>query len=328
MRLRLLPFVVREPVEPAQGRPWGMSNVRRIAIMRAGKFIKGSITMSTLTEFSRGGLTFDVVDSGPVDAPGGSATSNLPVVLLHGFPERASCWDAVTPLLNEAGLRTVAPDQRGYSPRARPERVRDYRVSELAADVIALADELAAPRIHLVGHDWGAMVAWAVAADYPERIASLTALAVPHPGAYLRAMLRGQLLRSWYMGFFQLRGIAEWALTKGVTSGRGPQLGPAGFTEQMRTEIVEYGALTGGLNWYRALRFSDPGLRNRKVVVPTTHIWSENDAFLSRAGARGCAAMVDAPYEFIVLEGVDHWIPQRQPATVAAAIIERAASAE
>lgn len=278
-----------------------------------------------LSEFTRGNWTFDVIDSGPVAAHDGSPVSDLPVVLLHGFPERASCWSGVTPLLNEMGLRTVAPDQRGYSPRARPERVRDYCVAELAADVVALADELGTDKIHLVGHDWGAAVAWAVAADHPDRIASLTALAVPHPGAYLRAMAHGQLLRSWYMGFFQLRGVAEWVLTKGIRVERGPRIGPPGFAEQMRSEIVDYGALTGGLNWYRAMGYADPGLRNRRVTVPTTHIWSDCDVFLSRAGARGCAAMVDAPYDFIVLEGVDHWIPQRQPATVADAIIARIA---
>ena len=102
-----------------------------------------------ITEFSRDGWTFDVVDSGPI--PG--AASDIPVILLHGFPERASCWEDVTPLLNERGLRTVAPDQRGYSPGARPQSVRDYRIDELVDDVIALADALDAPRFHLVGHD-------------------------------------------------------------------------------------------------------------------------------------------------------------------------------
>ncbi|MGW0037904.1 alpha/beta fold hydrolase [Gordonia sp. NPDC003376] len=271
-----------------------------------------------ITEFSRGGYIFDVIDSGPAD-------SAIPVVLLHGFPERASCWESVTPVLNQAGLRTVAPDQRGYSPRARPDPVRDYRMSELVADVIALADALDAPRIHLAGHDWGAGVAWAVAADHPDRVATLTTFAVPHPGAYLRAMPRGQLLRSWYMGLFQIPRLPEWLISTGA-SGRGPQIGSPGFTETLRTDIVEYGALTGGLNWYRAMRLGDRSLFNRKVTVPTTYVWADRDVFLSRAGARGCAAMVDAPYEFRVLEGVDHWIPQRRPEAVADAILSRVAS--
>ena len=273
-----------------------------------------------ITEFSRDGYIFDVTDAG---VSAGGAEASIPVVLLHGFPERASCWDKVTPLLNAHGLRTVAPDQRGYSPRARPKAVRDYRVAELVKDVIALADALEAPKIHLVGHDWGAMVSWAVAADHPDRIATLTALAVPHPGAYLRAMPRGQLLRSWYMGVSQIPGLAEWALTKAGGSRRIEGFGPSGFAEQLRTEIIDYGALTGGLNWYRAMRYLDRGLANRKVTVPTTHIWSDGDIYLSRAGARGCARMVDAPYDFIILEGVDHWIPQRRPEQVADAILAR-----
>ncbi|MGC5248853.1 alpha/beta fold hydrolase [Gordonia sp. DT219] len=277
----------------------------------------------TISEFTRDGLTFDVTDSGVTRSDDAAAADDVPIVMLHGFPERASCWDAVTPLLNAQGYRTVAPDQRGYSPRARPSAVRDYRTSELARDVIALADALDAPKIHLVGHDWGSAVAWSVAGDHPDRVATLTALAVPHPGAYLRAMPRGQLLRSWYLGLFQIPRLPEWLLSKGVTSPRAPQIGPPGFTDHLRTEIVEYGALTGGLNWYRALKYGDRGLMNRKVTVPTTYIWSDGDIFLSRAGARGCAQMVDAPYDFIVLEGVDHWIPQRRPREVADAILAR-----
>ncbi|QUD82422.1 alpha/beta fold hydrolase [Gordonia polyisoprenivorans] len=277
-----------------------------------------------ISEFGRDGYVFDVLDSGRVrsgEVPG----ADIPIVLLHGFPERAACWNLVTPILNERGYRTVAPDQRGYSPRARPAAVRDYRISELARDVIALADTLDAPKIHLVGHDWGSGVAWAVAADYPDRVATLTALAVPHPGAYLRAMPRGQLLRSWYMGVFQIPGFAEWALSKGMSNPRAARFGPPGFAEQLQTDIIDYGALTGGLNWYRALKYGDRGLMNRKVTVPTTHIWSDGDVYLSRAGARGCAQMVDAPYDFIVLEGVDHWIPQRRPEQVAEAILARIA---
>ena len=279
-----------------------------------------------ITQFSRDGWTFDVVDSGPI--PG--AASDIPVILLHGFPERASCWEDVTPLLNERGLRTVAPDQRGYSPGARPQSVRDYRIDELVDDVIALADALDAPRFHLVGHDWGAAVSYAVATRHPDRVATLTTLAVPHTGAFLRAMPRGQALKSWYMGFFQLPKVPEKLIAYGAKHGGGAggrlEMYP-GFSERLSREIVDYGALTGGINWYRAMRFSSiDSLAGGKVRVPTTYLYGDKDRFLSKAGARGCSEFIDAPYEFVVLPGVDHWMPQRAPEAIADAITARAES--
>lgn len=279
-----------------------------------------------ITQFSRGGWTFDVVDSGPI--PG--AVSDIPVILLHGFPERASCWEDVTPLLNERGLRTVAPDQRGYSPGARPQSVRDYRIDELVDDVIALADALDAPRFHLVGHDWGAAVSYAVATRHPDRVATLTTLAVPHTGAFLRAMPRGQALKSWYIGFFQLPKVPEKLIAYGAKHGGGAggrlEMYP-GFSERLSREIVDYGALTGGINWYRAMRFSSiDSLAGGKVRVPTTYLYGDKDRFLSKAGARACSEFIDAPYEFVVLPGVDHWMPQRAPEAIADAITARVES--
>lgn len=279
-----------------------------------------------ITQFTRDGLLFDVADSGP-QSP---TASELPVVLLHGFPERASCWEGVTSLLNERGLRTVAPDQRGYSRGARPRPIRAYRMDELVDDVIALADALDAPRFHLVGHDWGASVAYLVAARHPDRVATLTTLAVPHPAAFLRAMPHGQAIKSWYMAFFQLPGLPERALTYLARSGGGPggrfELYP-GYSERLSREIVDDGALTGGLNWYRAMRYqSVRSLADEIVRVPTTYVYGDKDSFLGKAGARGCAAFVDAPYEFIVAEGVDHWMPERVPELVADAVVARVES--
>src|SRR5580765_1950364 len=119
-----------------------------------------------MQEYRNGDLTFDVDDSGPA---GGDV-----VVLLHGYPENRTSWHAVTPLLTAAGYRVLAPDQRGYSPRARPLRRRDYRMSELVDDTLALVDASGAHQVHLVGHDWGGAVAWAFAATYPDRLFTLT----------------------------------------------------------------------------------------------------------------------------------------------------------
>ncbi|MFT4043786.1 MAG: alpha/beta fold hydrolase [Gordonia sp. (in: high G+C Gram-positive bacteria)] len=276
-----------------------------------------------INQFTRDGLVFDVIDSGP------RAATEAPVVALHGFPERASSWNGVTRILNDAGVRTLAPDQRGYSPGARPAKVRDYRLSELVGDVLALINTLDVPQVHLLSHDWGSAVAWSIAAQHPDRIASLTALAVPHTGAFLRAMPRGQLLKSWYMAAFQIPALPERVITKGSTilAARGRQSWlPAGSLDDLTTGIIEYGALPGGLNWYRALRFADPAAGRRKVSVPTTYIWGERDAFLSRAGARGCSEMVTGPYEFIALSGADHWLPQRHPDAIAEATLRRIAS--
>ena len=138
------------------------------------------MTSPRLTSFVSQGWTFDVRDSGPLDGP--------VVVALHGFPQTSGSWSAVTPLLTDAGYRVLAPDQRGYSPRARPTAVDDYTMDHLCADVLALADAAGADRFHVLGHDWGAAVAWALAADRPDRLASLTAVSVPHPAALVRSM--------------------------------------------------------------------------------------------------------------------------------------------
>jgi pimeloyl-ACP methyl ester carboxylesterase len=146
--------------------------------------------------YGRGDLTFDVLDEGP---PGGAV-----VVLLHGFPQQNTSWNTVIPRLTEQGYRCLAPNQRGYSRTARPRGRWNYRTSELVADVCALIDATGARRVHLVGHDWGAAVAWIVAASAPERLATLTALSVPHPAGFQKAVVTSrQGLASWYMFFFQ-----------------------------------------------------------------------------------------------------------------------------
>ncbi len=273
-----------------------------------------------ITEVSRSGLVLDVIDEGPIDG-------DL-VVLLHGFPERATCWRSVAPLLHEQGLRTLALDQRGYAPRARPRRRRDYRITELADDVVALLDQAGAGTpVHVVGHDWGAIVAWAVALRRPDLVATLTAVSVPHPGAFLRSMLLSdQLLRSWYMLLFQLPRLPELgARRRGSVFDRA--LVHAGMTPdevaRCRAEVVDDGALPGGLGWYRALPFLDRSLPGRHVTVPTTLLWSDGDVALGRKGAELTETYVDAPYRLVVLPGVTHWIPTQAPAACAEAILDR-----
>ncbi len=274
-----------------------------------------------IEEYSRAGLTFDVVDEGPLDGD--------PVVLLHGFPQRASAWASVAPRLHEQGLRTLAPDQRGYSPRARPRLRTAYRLPELVADVEALVDRIGGP-VHLVGHDWGAVVGWSLASGRPDLLRSFTAVSVPHPGAFLSAMVHGpQLLDSWYVFFFNLPFLPE-LVVRARPDAIETALRKGGMTEadvaRFRREIVEYGALSGGLAWYRALPFSALGRNRGKVSVPTTYVWSDRDVALSRTGAEACGDWVTGPYELVVLEGVSHWIPEHTPDLLADVVLARIAS--
>ncbi len=155
-----------------------------------------------MEQYHRGELTFDVIDAGPADGP--------VVVLLHGFPQFNTSWNAVIDRLTAQGYRCLAPNQRGYSPGARPLRRRDYRMPEIVEDIRALIDASGAERVHLAAHDWGAAAAWAAAAELPDRIATLTSFSVPHPGAFLKGLVTSrQGLMSWYMYFFQLPWLPE-----------------------------------------------------------------------------------------------------------------------
>jgi pimeloyl-ACP methyl ester carboxylesterase len=274
-----------------------------------------------MDQYRRGELVFDVIDAGPADGP--------VVVLLHGFPEQNTMWDSITPRLTARGYRCLAPRQRGYSPGARPTRRRDYRISELTADVLALIDASGAQRVHLVGHDWGAMVAWRVAQEFPDRLLTLTSLSVPHPGAYMKSLVTSrQALASWYIYFFQLPRIPEWYMLRGkgtftmsgLVKSRAPHA--LALAESEAKAMAEPGALTSALNWYRAFPLNDPREFGKKVTVPTMFIWSDGDIALLEKGAQATRDYVDAEYRFEVLKGVSHWILDEQSDAVADLLLE------
>jgi pimeloyl-ACP methyl ester carboxylesterase len=230
-------------------------------------------------------------------------------------------------VLNRDGYRTFVPDQRGYSRGARPRGRWHYRGSRLAGDVEALVGRIGAGPVHLVGHDWGAAVAWAVAGRRPDLVRTLTTVSVPHPSAFLRSFLRsGQALRSWYMLLFQLPLLPELLGRLGLLD---RALRQTGMTEEMvarvHDEMFRDGALSGGLGWYRAIWFADRRDVGRRVRVPVTHVWSDGDAALSRVGAELTARHVTGDYELRVLEGVSHWVPDEAPGQLAAIIEARAA---
>ncbi|RVW05947.1 alpha/beta fold hydrolase [Rhodococcus spongiicola] len=261
-----------------------------------------------ITSYTRNGLTFDVRDEGPADG--------APVVLLHGFPQDSRCWSRVAPLLHARGFRTFAVDQRGCSAGARPRSRWAYRSSELVADVVALIDRIGRGPVHVIGHDWGAAVAWWLGARRPDLVRTLTALSVPHPTAFVRALLTSRQIRmSWYILAFQLPVIPEKLLAASGSVRR--YLIASGMSDAAADR--DLGAMRdrsrarGGLNWYRALMMTAPHSLPNRVRVPTLYVWSDADAMLGEAGARLAGRYVDGPYMFEVLPGVSHWIPEEAP---------------
>ena len=259
-------------------------------------------------------MVFDVRDRGPAD---GDA-----VLLLHGFPGGASTWDVVAPRLNELGRRTLAPEQRGYSPGARPKRRRDYVVSGLVADAIALLDAAGVETAHVVGHDWGGVVAWFLAAEHPGRVATLNVLSTPHPRAFARSLgSSAQALRSSYAAMWQAPLLPEAAML--AFGGRPLRQAlaasdlPEPFLSEYVDAMLEPGRLTAALNWYRALPFDvrlGRGLGN--IAVPTMYVWSSGDPALGRRAAELTGRYVDGPYRFEVLHGAPHWLPEARPTEV------------
>jgi pimeloyl-ACP methyl ester carboxylesterase len=262
------------------------------------------------------GMTFDVYEGGPPDGPA--------VLLLHGFPQDHREFELMAPRLHEAGLRTIALDQRGYSPGARPAAVSEYRLREPLADAVAVLDALQVDSVHVVGHDWGAHIAWMLAAYHPARVRTLTAVSVPHPRA-LRLALRirpAQRARFAYMGVFRspvaerLLLARQGAALRGMMRPIGRRADP--YVEAMR----EPGRLTGGLNWYRALSAADLGGVG-VITVPTTYVWSDKDGIVTLTAALRTADWVDADYQLVAMKGVGHWIPEEAPAALAEVVLRR-----
>ncbi|MDO5740226.1 MAG: alpha/beta fold hydrolase [Ornithinimicrobium sp.] len=276
--------------------------------------------------FTHDGLRFDVIDGGPDDG--------APVVLLHGFPQDASAWSQVSQRLQAAGLRTLAPHQRGYSSGARPRRATAYRMDLLVGDVVALLDAAGIERAHVVGHDWGGGVAWVLAGSRPERVASLTVLSTPHPAALASALRHSdQLRKSWYMVAFQLPWLPERGMARMLRTGGLARSGvPAEHDRRYAERLGRAGDLTGPINWYRAgMRPRLAGLRpGRKVpagvapsppvTLPTTYLWGSRDPFLGRAAAERTARHAGEDYRFVEV-AAGHWLPEREPELVAQQII-------
>jgi pimeloyl-ACP methyl ester carboxylesterase len=270
--------------------------------------------------YRRDGLTFQVRDAGPGDAAEA-------VVLLHGFPQDGATWDGVVPALHAAGLRTLAPDLRGYSPGARPAGRAAYRIGTIADDVVALMDAAGVARAHVVGHDWGGMAAWAVAGLHPSRVRSLTVLSTPHPAALGWSLTHSsQGLKSWYMAFFQLPWVPERLVSRRMPAQLRATGLPGATVQRYATRLSDPSALAGALGWYRGMAASRADHIGR-IDVPTTYAWGRHDFALGRAAAEATARFVRAAYVFVELEA-GHWLPELNADEVAALVLDRVGSTD
>jgi pimeloyl-ACP methyl ester carboxylesterase len=273
--------------------------------------------VARLRSYEHDGLTFDYEDRGG---------DGEPVVVLHGYPGSHRSWDRVAPALSKAGYRVLAPDQRGYSPGARPRGRRAYTLDRAEGDLLALADAVGAPRFHLVGHDWGGAVAWVAATSHPERLASMTSLTTPHPRALMRSTLTStQGLRSVYMLFNQI----PWLPEKLVTSRPGglsfvSTLVRTGLSKARAEEYLTFlraGAAGPAVNWYRAIPFNRSG-RVGEVSVPALYVYGTDDFALTRRAADLTGRYVTGPYHFVAVEGASHWIPEEHAEVVTPLIVD------
>jgi pimeloyl-ACP methyl ester carboxylesterase len=259
------------------------------------------------------GYRFDAIARGEERAP--------LVLFLHGWPSFAACWREVMTTVAAAGFRAVAVDQRGYSRGARPAEIPDYSIDPLTSDIDGFARALAGnARFHLVGHDWGGLIAWSYAAHYAERLASLTVLSTPHSSAFREAMRSDprQPVMSAYIGVFRQPGhVAEQALLRDdarkLRAIYGGKLAPEAIEDNV-ARLSEPGALTATLNWYRALDNQQLG---SPVATPTLYIWGSEDQALGEAAARATGRFVTGPYQFAPLAGYSHWLPEEAPDAVA-----------
>jgi len=271
-----------------------------------------------------GGLAFHLAEAGPPNGP--------PVILLHGFPEFWLEWRDLMGPLAEAGFRVIAPDQRGYNLSAKPPRVDDYRLDLLAGDVFALADALGIDRFSVVAHDWGAAVAWWMATIKPARLTRMAVMNAPHPGVWREAMDRdpAQRKKSRYVRMLQTPFLPELSvraggyksLVSGLRSGKRPDSFPPEVIAKYQAAWRRPGALTGMLNWYRALFRQDlPVPPPRSIPTPTLVLWGEQDAFaetsLADLSAALCADVRQARFA-----DASHWLPHDEPEAVATCLLE------
>jgi pimeloyl-ACP methyl ester carboxylesterase len=273
--------------------------------------------------FEHEGVRLHAVAAGPADGP--------LVILLHGFPEFWYSWRKQIGPLAAAGFRVVAPDQRGYNVSSKPHNIADYAITNLIADVIAIAEQLGAGKFFLAGHDWGAAVAWATALRHPLRLKKMAILNVPHPAAMLHTLRTNplQMLRSWYIAFFQLPRIPEARFSadnfamgvKSLATSSRPGTFTAEDFAQYRLAWSNPGTVTAMINWYRAFFRRRPRLGDPQVHVPTRILWGQRDKFLLPEMAQESLQYCDSA-QLTFFPEATHWLQHEEPEAVNAALVE------
>ena len=249
------------------------------------------------------------------------------VILLHGFPETSHMWNELIPILADKGYKVVAPDQRGYNPESLPRKTSEYKLKKLCEDILVIGDYYGFEQFHLVGHDWGSSVGWALASLNPERILSWSALSVPHLKAFMKAYKtdKDQKKKSRYIGFFKLPLLPEWYLSFNNHS-KLIDLWSKSSDEQIEIYLETFSkkrVLKSALNWYRAnVGKITPEVSSLlgDVNVPTVLIWGKYDPAIGRKGVEGTDKYMQGPYELIELDA-GHWLIQEAFHDVSRAIV-------
>ncbi len=267
-----------------------------------------------MTNVALGEFTFAVQDEGAGPA----------VVLLHGFPDSHDLWRNQVPALIDAGFRVIAPDLRGFGESSRPAGVESYGILDIVGDVLGILDAQGVQRAHVVGHDWGAALAWAIAAFVPDRVDHLAALSVGHPSAF-RDVGDVQRQKSWYMLLFQFEDIAEqWLSADDFANMRSWSSHPD--IDKVVADLSRPGALTAALNWYRAnvhpRTWIEPPLVFPQVQAPTMGVWSSGDFALDQAGMTGSQRYVDGSWRYERIDGAGHWMQLEAPDQVSALLVD------
>lgn len=260
------------------------------------------------------------IDVGDVALNVLDAGSGPPVLLIHGFPDDHRVWRRQIPSLLAAGWRVVAPDTRGCGQSDIAPKVSDYALPRLLDDLEAVLDALGIGAARVVGHDWGAAIAWALAIERPNRVERLAALSVGHPTAYANGPIE-QKLKGYYIGIFQLRGLAEWLLEMGDFALFRRLMGSAA-AETLIENYRRPGRLTAGLNYYRAnlgLLFQR---RRESVRSPVMGVFSDGDPFLAEAQMRKTAEFVSGPFRYELIRGVGHWLQLEAPEQLNALLLD------
>jgi pimeloyl-ACP methyl ester carboxylesterase len=260
-------------------------------------------------------MAFPVVDHGV----------GRPVLLLHGFPDSRFLWRHQIPVLAAAGMRILAPDLRGLGDAPKPAAVEEYHLALVAQDILAILDALHIEQVAIVGHDWGAAVAWVLAAYYPQRVERLVSLGVGCPGASGQRTIE-QRERFWHFYFFQFEGIAEqwlqhdnWKLLREWTRGNGDM-------DRYVRDLARPGALTAALNWFRAN--VKPEVPNAKeddfplIHCPVLGVYASGDDYMTKGHLCNSHEKIVGSWRCEVLDEASHWMMLDMPQKLNAMLIE------